>query len=46
MIYKRQNQYLPYIENQLKKADLPDDLKYIAIIESALRDNIVSSAGA
>ncbi|MEI6774625.1 MAG: lytic transglycosylase domain-containing protein [bacterium] len=46
MIYKRWNLIIPMIEKQLKKADLPDDFKYIPIIESALRDNVVSSAGA
>lgn len=34
------------IEKQLKKAGLPDDFKYIPIIESALRENVSSSAGA
>lgn len=46
MIYKRWNLIIPMIEKQLKNAGLPDDLKYIPIIESALRDNVVSSAGA
>ncbi|MCX6823578.1 MAG: lytic transglycosylase domain-containing protein [candidate division SR1 bacterium] len=46
MIYKRWNLIIPTIEKQLKNAGLPDDLKYIPIIESALRDNVVSSAGA
>ena len=46
MIYKRWNLIMPTIEKQLKKAGLPDDLKYIPVIESALRDNVSSSAGA
>jgi soluble lytic murein transglycosylase-like protein len=46
MIYKRWNLIIPTIEKALKKAGLPDDLKYIPIIESALRDNVTSSAGA
>ncbi len=46
MIYKRWNLIIPTIEKELKKAGLPDDLKYIPIIESALRDNVSSSAGA
>lgn len=46
MIYKRWNLVIPMIEKELKKAGLPDDLKYIPVIESALRDNVVSSAGA
>ena len=46
IIYKRWNLIIPIIEKELKKAGLPDDLKYIPIIESALRENVVSSAGA
>ena len=46
MIYKRWNLIIPIIEKELKNAGLPDDLKYIPVIESALRDNVVSSAGA
>ncbi len=34
---KRSRRYLPYIEKMLKESNLPDDLKYIAIAESALR---------
>lgn len=37
--------YLPYIERILQEQSLPDDLKYLAIAESSLR-NAVSSAGA
>jgi len=44
MIYKRWNLIIPMIDKELKKAGLPDDFKYIPIIESALRDNVVSSA--
>ena len=46
IIYKRRNLIIPMIEKELKKAGLPDDLKYIPVIESALRDNVSSSAGA
>ena len=46
IIYKRWNLIIPTIEKQLKNVGLPDDLKYIAVIESSLRDNVVSSAGA
>lgn len=46
MIHKRENQYIPYIESALKKAKIPDDFKYLAIAESALRNTVVSSAGA
>lgn len=34
------------IESQLTTKELPDDLKYIALVESALRENVTSSAGA
>lgn len=46
MIYKRRGLIVPTIEKALKKAGLPDDLKYIPVIESALRENVSSSAGA
>lgn len=46
MIYKRWNLIIPTIEKELKKAGLPDDLKYIPVIESALRESVTSSAGA
>ena len=46
MIYKRRDLIVPTIEKALKKAGLPDDLKYIPVIESALRENVSSSAGA
>lgn len=41
---KRIPLYIPYIEEELKKMSLPDDLKYIPIAESALRNDITSSA--
>ena len=43
---KRYPLYIPYIEEKLKKAHIPDDFKYLPIAESALRDDVVSSAGA
>ncbi len=46
IIYKRWNLIVPMIEKELQKAGLPDDLKYIPVIESALRENVSSSAGA
>jgi len=39
---KRSRRYLPYIEKMLKENNLPDDLKYIAIAESALRPHVSS----
>jgi len=43
---KRANRYFPYIEKQLAKADLPDDLKYLAVAESSLLTHAKSPAGA
>jgi membrane-bound lytic murein transglycosylase MltF len=38
--------YVPFIEEKLAEKNLPDDLKYLPIAESALRNDVVSSAGA
>jgi membrane-bound lytic murein transglycosylase D len=46
MWLKRAHRYFPYISEQLKKAGLPDDLKYLAVAESALLPKIRSYAGA
>lgn len=43
---KRSTRYLPHIEKTLKENGLPDDLKYIAIAESALRPHVGSGKGA
>jgi hypothetical protein len=43
---KRSTRYLPIIEEMLKENEMPDDLKYIAIIESALRPHAGSRKGA
>jgi soluble lytic murein transglycosylase-like protein len=43
---KRMGQYMPLIEQQLKLYGLPDDLKYLAVVESSLRPTAVSSANA
>jgi membrane-bound lytic murein transglycosylase D len=43
---KRSARYLPMIENYLKEAQLPDDLKYIAVHESALLPHVRSRANA
>lgn len=45
LLQKRANRWFPIIEKVLKKNKLPDDLKYLALIESGL-DNVVSPAGA
>lgn len=43
---KRCNRYMPYIEDALKSKGLPDDIKYLAVAESALRPHAGSSKGA
>jgi hypothetical protein len=43
---KRTTRYLPIIEKMLRENDMPDDLKYVAIAESALRPHVGSSKGA
>ncbi len=43
---KRSTRYLPDIEAILSEAGLPDDLKYIALAESALRPHVGSPKGA
>ncbi|MEJ2099712.1 MAG: transglycosylase SLT domain-containing protein [Desulfobacterales bacterium] len=43
---KRSSRYLPIIEKMLSENGMPDDLKYVAIIESALRPHASSQKGA
>jgi len=43
---KRSRRYLPQIEKMLAKGGMPDDLKYVAIAESALRPHAGSRKGA
>ena len=43
---KRYPLYIPYIEEELQIAWIPNDFKYMAIAESALRNDVVSSAWA
>jgi membrane-bound lytic murein transglycosylase D len=43
---KRSNRFLPVIEEMLEANNMPNDLKYIAIIESALRPHVGSRKGA
>ena len=45
LMFKRANKYFPIIEPILKKNGIPDDFKYLAVIESGLT-NAVSPAGA
>ena len=43
---KRSGRYFPYIEQKLAEEGLPDDLKYLAVAESALITTISSNKGA
>jgi membrane-bound lytic murein transglycosylase D len=43
---KRAPKYFPLIESELRQRDLPEDLKYLAVAESALREAVRSHAGA
>ncbi len=45
LMFKRAKKYFPVIEPILAKHDIPDDFKYLAVIESGLT-NAVSPAGA
>ncbi|MGK7390923.1 MAG: LysM peptidoglycan-binding domain-containing protein [Candidatus Cyclobacteriaceae bacterium M2_1C_046] len=46
LMLKRKNLYFPIFEKYLKKHGLPDELKYLAIIESGLNPKAVSHARA
>jgi len=45
LYFKKAHKYFPVIEPILKKYNIPDDFKYLAVIESGL-DNAISPAGA
>jgi hypothetical protein len=46
MYLKRAGRYFPYIESKLAEAGVPDDLKYLAVAESALITHSLSEKGA
>ena len=46
LMIKRANRYFPQIEPLLKAAAVPDDLKYLMVMESNVDPKAVSSAGA
>lgn len=45
LMIKRAHKFFPQIEKILKEEGVPDDFKYLALIESGL-ENVISSAGA
>ena len=46
MWLKRAGRYFPHVEEELAKAKMPGDLKYLAVAESSMLAHIRSSAGA
>lgn len=46
MVVQRQQVYFPLFEKYLAKHNMPDDLKYLAIVESGLNPKAISRAGA
>nr|ADI17796.1 soluble lytic murein transglycosylase and related regulatory proteins (some contain lysm/invasin domains) [uncultured Sphingobacteriales bacterium HF0130_33B19] len=45
LYFKKANKYFPVIEPILREYNIPDDFKYLAVIESGL-ENVVSPSGA
>jgi membrane-bound lytic murein transglycosylase D len=43
---KRASKFFPHMEKIIREAGLPDDLKYVAVIESGLRPHVSSHKGA
>jgi hypothetical protein len=43
---KRAHRYFPYLEKRLRERKLPDDLKYVVVVESAMKTYATSSAKA
>lgn len=46
MVLRRRDIYFPLFEKKLKEYNLPDELKYLSIIESGLNPRVMSSARA
>ncbi|OSZ78293.1 hypothetical protein CAP35_08530 [Chitinophagaceae bacterium IBVUCB1] len=46
VVQDRSNKQFPLMENVLQKHEIPKELKYLAVIESALNNNAISRAGA
>jgi membrane-bound lytic murein transglycosylase D len=40
LIHKRANRWLPFIASILKKNEVPEDFKYVALVESNLTNNV------
>lgn len=46
LLHERMQLYFPFFDQVLDKKDMPNELKYVSIIESALNPNAVSWCGA
>lgn len=46
MILRRKEIYFPLFEHYLKKHNMPDELKYLAVVESGLNPKAISRVGA
>ena len=46
LVLSRQSRYFPIFEHYLAKYGLPDELKYLAVVESGLDPKAISKAGA
>lgn len=46
LFYQRAHYWFPVIEPILKRENIPDDFKYLAVVESGLVNNLVSRSGA
>lgn len=46
LYFRRSEEFFPVIEEMLHESGMPDDLKYVAVIESALKTRAMSYAGA
>lgn len=46
LYHKRESLYFPIIEKKLKEAWIPDDFKYLAVAESALKNDALSDSNA
>ncbi|MDD2566295.1 MAG: lytic transglycosylase domain-containing protein [Candidatus Gracilibacteria bacterium] len=46
LYHKREAIYFPFIEKKLKEAGIPDDFKYLAVAESALKNDALSDSNA
>lgn len=46
LTHKRQWLYLDYIQKSLKKSGIPSDFQYLPMIESYLKETVISAAGA